>query len=302
MIRLLLVIVYGFRYIYWAFLEFVSAMGKKVKAQGTVESATFEHGPLGLDQVRVRYKYSVNGRSYSGFFIRECSRRYTAPLLQRFPVGGAVWVRVDGSRPNRSHLPSGLGYSGALLAIVPLTALALLWAVWVHEVIMRRRADPAAQPKIAATDCPAGLPGTPESVTNESDRQVRKDLIRYKSKEGEFSILFPSQPQRQEIESISTPYGALHLHRATTETSDGYYEASYGDVPGQGPIDAAAWLSSSGNARLERSSLIDRHDVRLNELPGNAYTAASDQYYWSERIYFVGRRFYRISIYMPRSG
>ena len=52
MIRLLLVIIYGFRYIYWAVLEFSTAMGKQLKVQGTVESATFEHGPLGLDQVR----------------------------------------------------------------------------------------------------------------------------------------------------------------------------------------------------------------------------------------------------------
>src|SRR5947208_891532 len=40
MTRLLLVIFYSFRYIYWALIEFFTAFGKKLRVQGSVESVT----------------------------------------------------------------------------------------------------------------------------------------------------------------------------------------------------------------------------------------------------------------------
>jgi hypothetical protein len=98
--RLLFVLYYSFRYIYWALIEFFTAFGKKLRVQANVESVTSEPAALGLDQVCIRYKYKVNGRTYAGSLIRECSQRHTTgKLLQRFPVGGAVWVRVDRSDP-----------------------------------------------------------------------------------------------------------------------------------------------------------------------------------------------------------
>jgi hypothetical protein len=276
MIRLLLYILYGFRFIYWAFLEFFSAFGKKLKVQGSVESVTSQPGPMGLAQVRVRYKYTVQGRTYSGSFVRECSQRITGLLLQRFPLGGMVWIQVDENHPQRSYLPSGLGYTGPLLAIAPLTALAVLWLWWAHIILTRN--DKPAKPPVAAATCPAGLPGTPESATGSTDRKTRKKLVTFKSKEGEFSALVPLLPQHLLMESSPTPYGPLEFHRSTAETPDALYEVTYGDVPGNGPIDTAAWLNSTGNSRLQNSALIERHDIKLDGIPGSAYTAADDRY------------------------
>ncbi len=126
-------------------------------------------------------------------------------------------------------------------------------------------------------------------------------MITYKSPAGEFSILLPLSPQEPVTESVPTAYGPMDILRSTAETPNALYETSYGDVPGSGAIDDS-WLTSSGNSRLQKSTLIERHDVKLNGTLGSAYTAADDEYYWSERIYFVGRRFYRITIYFPRSG
>jgi len=305
MTRLLLVIFYSFRYVYWALIEFFTVFGKKLRVQGSVESVTSQPAAMGLDQVCIRYKYKVNGRTYSGSLIRECSHRNTTwKLLQRFPLGGAVWVRVDPGRPQRSHLSSGLGYAGPLLTLIPATLLLALWFWWAHlRVVMLRhytQSTPSA-PQIEVATCPAGLPGTPESAAGGADRSARKDLITYKSPAGEFSILLPLSPQEPVTESVPTAYGPMDILRSTAETPNALYETSYGDVPGSRAIDDS-WLISSGNSRLQKSTLIERHDVKLNGIPGSAYTAADDEYYWSERIYFVGRRFYRITIYFPRSG
>ncbi len=94
MTRLLLVIFYSFRYIYWALIEFFTAFGKKLRVQGSVESVTAQPAAMGLDQVCIRYKYKVNGRTYSGSLMRECSHRNTTwKLLQRFPLGRGLGPR-----------------------------------------------------------------------------------------------------------------------------------------------------------------------------------------------------------------
>src|SRR5215471_15690127 len=132
MIRLLYIIFYSFRYIYWALLEFSAIFGKRLRVQGTVESATCQSSDMGLDEVCVRYKYMVRSQTYIGSFTRECSQRNSSALLQRFPVGRMVSVHVDEDRPNRSYLPSGLGYVGPLLALVPATGLLIFWFWWLH--------------------------------------------------------------------------------------------------------------------------------------------------------------------------
>ncbi len=304
MTRLLLVIFYSFRYIYWALIEFSTAFGKKLRVQGNVESTTSEPVAMGLDQICIRYKYKVNGRTYSGSLIRECSRSKTSwKLLRRFPVGGAVWVRVDPGRPHRSHLSSGLGYAGPVLALIPASLLLVAWFWWVHFrlVMLHHNTQPLPGPQIEVANCPAGLPGTPDAAAGTHNRNARKGLITFKSQEGEFSILLPLPPQHEQMENLPSPYGPIKFLRSTAETPDALYEVSYGDVPGIGPIEES-WLASTGNGRLRQSTLIERHDIKLNGTPGSAYTAADDHYYWSERIYFVGRRYYRITVYFPRSG
>jgi hypothetical protein len=161
--------------------------------------------------------------------------------------------------------------------------------------------SPPPAPPIEVATCPAGLPGTPDAAaTGANSRKARKELSTFKSEEGEFSILLPFSPQHEQIEHLSTPYGPMKFLRSTAETMDGLYEISYGDVPGTRPIDN--WLTSTSTGRLQHSKLIERHDIKLNGVPGSAYTASDDQYYWSERIYFVGRRLYRITAYFPRSA
>ncbi|HTC92178.1 MAG TPA: DUF3592 domain-containing protein [Terriglobales bacterium] len=306
MTRLLYLVFYSYRYIYWALIEFSAIFGKSLRVPGTVELANAQSCDMGLDRIHVRYKYAVRGQTYIGSFTRECTKRNSDVVMRRFPVGRMVSVHVDEDRPNRSYLPSGLGYVGPLFAFVPATALLFFWVWWVHLRIVASQHFMQAQPPDSSqeqpADCPAGLPGTPDAAAAAvSRRDARKGLTPFTSDEGDFSILRPVAPQHSDVRSLPTPYGRVGFTILSAETPDALYEVGYGDVPGEGPIDSS-WLASTSSDRLSRSKLIERHDVRLNGVPGNAYTAADDQYYWSERIYFVGRRYYRMSVYIPRSG
>jgi hypothetical protein len=186
-----------------------------------------------------------------------------------------------------------------VLVIVPTVVLLTLLGCMDNRSTSPLPTSTSAPPTLFIS-CPAGLPGVPESASNSSAPKATKQLKIFRPREGDFSILMPHAPEIAGAESLPTAYGPLDFRKFSVRTNEDYYEVGFGDVPGTGPIVLADWLNFSSNARLQGSTLIERHDVTLDGIPGKAYTAAGSRY-WSERIYFVGRRFYRITVYFPRS-
>lgn len=144
--------------------------------------------------------------------------------------------------------------------------------------------------------CPTGLPGVPGDNV---DRKIALPV--FKPRTGDFLIQMPHAPQFARPETLPTAYGPLSFQKFTTEFDGVYYEVGFGDVPGTGPILRTDWLNYSSNARLQGSALMERHDITVDGIPGKAYTAKGKGFYWSERIFFVERRFYRITVYLPSS-
>ena len=304
MIRFLVAPYYCLRYIYWTARQLSRAInGDWAITQARVESISSQRTIFGFDQVNIRYRYSVYGLTYFGSATRDCLvSGSNQKLLSRFPVGAAASIRFDLGEPQHSYLPLDLVHVNSAVALIPSAALLVLWG-WFLYITLHGTTSPvtaSVQPS-HATACPAGLPGTPESAIN-LDPNAAAGLTTFNSREGEFSILMPQTSSYSSVDNLPSAYGPLIFRRFTFKTSNGdYYEAGYGDVPGTGPISLPAWLNYSSNARLQGSFLIDRHNINLGGTPGIAYTGLGINYLWSERIYFVGRRFYRITISTQRS-
>lgn len=96
----------------------------------TVESAHRSRGGYKETiRLEVLYSYAFGGQSYTGRVIRDtafCSGKVDAALAE-YLDGSKVPIRVDPSHPERSYLPSGLGWLEPFLtAFLSLGSLALI--------------------------------------------------------------------------------------------------------------------------------------------------------------------------------
>jgi len=220
--------------------------------------------------------------------------------LARFPVGGPVWIRLDQNQPQRSYLPSGLGYWAPVVAIVPTALLLGAWG-WLFYVILQMRTPTTSVPQSPVATCAAGLPGLPNAHNINTDSRIASASATFTSAEGGFSASFPGNLGPPGTQDFSSSYGTTKLYTHRAEVNGIYYDVSYGDVPGSQPIQQEFWLNYAVNSSLQQSTLIEQHNTELNGVPGRAVTSMGADYYWSERIFYFGRRYYCIIVYMPRS-
>jgi|SRR6185437_2280613 len=106
--------------------------------EATIQSSTRTKGGT-RETIRadVWYGYKYEERHYAGHLIRDRVLGGVKKVLDRYPEGTKVTVAVNPREPDKSYLPSGLGYiEPILVAITGLGFLALFSWILASLIIM----------------------------------------------------------------------------------------------------------------------------------------------------------------------
>lgn len=135
----------------------------------------------------------------------------------------------------------------------------------------------------------------------------------FKSPEGKFSILMPTDP-KVEVQDVDSVVGKLTLYSYSASSKAAYLMASYGDYPNE-PTDAAnaekvldgvrgGVLESIGGEVLSDSRIVLRGPASSSgatiEYPGREFSGKKikegSEIYFSWKVYLVGRRLYQLAV------
>jgi len=127
-------------------------------------------------------------------------------------------------------------------------------------------------------------------------------LIQFVSKEGEFSIKMPAEPDPAS-QVIDTDLGKVTMHSFSVATNSGNnaYMAMYADyptVPGDpaGAVDKAV----SGQAESIKGKIVEDKKVTLNGWPGKTARIESADTTFLTAAYMAGNRIYQVIFVTPK--
>lgn len=104
--------------------------------EATIQSSTrTKGGTRETIRVDVWYGYKYDERHYAGHLIRDRVLGGVKKVLDRYPEGTRVMVAVNPQEPDKSYLPSGLGYIEPILVAV--TGIGFLFLfLWIFAALI----------------------------------------------------------------------------------------------------------------------------------------------------------------------
>ena len=123
-----------------------------------------------------------------------------------------------------------------------------------------------------------------------------QDWIRFNSVEGRFSVMFPSQPTTQIDTSKNYPTYITNLFISKTNTE--IYALGWVDYENSYNFDEQKELEANRDNFVKgvSATLVSTKNTTFNGYKAVEFSAESSSYYWTSKVFMVGRRPYQLVI------